>query len=53
MQYLGQDLRYAIKVLFAKPGFSLTAILTVALAIGANTAISLLIPVAGRETGLG
>jgi predicted permease len=39
MQYLGQDLRYAIKVLLAKPGFSLTSILTVALAIGANTAI--------------
>jgi putative ABC transport system permease protein len=39
MQLLGQDIRYAIKGLLAKPGFSLTAILALTLGIGANTAI--------------
>jgi predicted permease len=43
LEQLGQDIRYAIRQLRMAPSFAMTVILTIALGIGANTAIFTLV----------
>src|SRR5258708_3867173 len=57
MEALKNDVRYAVRMLIKKPGFAITALLTIALGIAATTAIVtvvnavLLRPMPVREPG--